>query len=163
MELLVLSTLGWKMQALTPCSFIVVSKINCEQHQMKSSLLKSVELMLIMTKCIAFNIFTCLDFMFDRFSRVMSWETNACIDFLEFKPSKIAAVVAISVTRELEGKEIHKALSSLVMVKEVIQSLLKFLPLTNDLARNAHAQLCKMLRRLPLILLGAWLLWIGWT
>ncbi|KAF1888190.1 hypothetical protein Lal_00008103 [Lupinus albus] len=64
------------------------------------------------------TICTFTDFMFDRFSRVMSWETNACIDFLEFKPSKIAAVVAISVTRELEGKEIHKALSSLVMVKE---------------------------------------------
>ncbi|KAE9584978.1 putative cyclin [Lupinus albus] len=105
MELLVLSTLGWKMQALTPCSFIdyFISKINCEQHQMKSSLLKSVELMLIMTKCIAFNIFTCLDFMCDRFSR----------------PSEIAAAVAIFVTRELEGKEIHKALSSIVMVKEV--------------------------------------------
>ncbi|OIV93714.1 hypothetical protein TanjilG_16565 [Lupinus angustifolius] len=107
MELLVLSTLGWKMQALTPCSFIdyFISKINCEQHQMKSSLLKSVELMLSITKC---------------------------IDFLEFKASEIAAAVAISVTRELEAKEIHKALSSLVMVKE--ERVLKCLEVMRDLS-----------------------------
>ncbi|KAF1873772.1 hypothetical protein Lal_00029477 [Lupinus albus] len=128
MELLVLSTLEWKMQALTPCSFIdyFISKINCEQHQMKSCLLKSYELMLSITKCIAFTIFTFLVFMCDRFSRVMS------IDFLEFKSSEIAAAVAISVTRELEAKEIHKALSSLVMVKE--ERVLKCLEVMRDLS-----------------------------
>ncbi|KAE9597965.1 putative cyclin [Lupinus albus] len=110
MELLVLSTLEWKMQALTPCSFIdyFISKINCEQHQMKSCLLKSYELMLSITK------------------------SNAGIDFLEFKSSEIAAAVAISVTRELEAKEIHKALSSLVMVKE--ERVLKCLEVMRDLS-----------------------------
>ncbi|CAL0312996.1 unnamed protein product [Lupinus luteus] len=107
MELVVLSTLGWKMQAITPCSFIgyFISKITCENHQMKSSLSKSVKLML---------------------------SISTCIDFLEFRASEIAAAVAISVTRELEAKEIHKALSSLAMVKE--DRVVKCLELMRDMS-----------------------------
>ncbi|KAF1871974.1 hypothetical protein Lal_00012193 [Lupinus albus] len=105
MELLVLSTLGWKMQAITPFSFIgyFISKITYEKHQMKSSLSKSVKLML-----------------------------SISIDFLEFRASEIAAAVAISVTRELEAKEIHKALSSLAMVKK--DRILKCLELMRDMS-----------------------------
>ncbi|KAK7250613.1 hypothetical protein RIF29_33155 [Crotalaria pallida] len=74
MELLVLSTLGWKMQALTPS-----------------------------------------------------------IDFLEFKPSEIAAAVAISVTSKLQVEEIHKALSCLAaLVKE--ERVLKCLEVMRDLS-----------------------------
>ncbi|KAE9614466.1 putative cyclin [Lupinus albus] len=107
MELLVLSTLGWKMQAITPFSFIgyFISKITYEKHQMKSSLSKSVKLML---------------------------SISTCIDFLEFRASEIAAAVAISVTRELEAKEIHKALSSLAMVKK--DRILKCLELMRDMS-----------------------------
>ncbi|OIW14327.1 hypothetical protein TanjilG_21467 [Lupinus angustifolius] len=105
MELLVLNTLEWKMQAITPCSFIgyFISKITCEKHQMKSSLSKSMKLML-----------------------------SISIDFLEFRASEIAAAVAISVTRELEAKEIHKALSSLAMVKK--ERVLKCLELMKDMS-----------------------------
>ncbi|XP_019438829.1 PREDICTED: cyclin-D4-1-like [Lupinus angustifolius] len=107
MELLVLNTLEWKMQAITPCSFIgyFISKITCEKHQMKSSLSKSMKLML---------------------------SISTCIDFLEFRASEIAAAVAISVTRELEAKEIHKALSSLAMVKK--ERVLKCLELMKDMS-----------------------------
>lgn len=47
-ELLVLSTLRWKMCAITPCSFIdyFLGKITCEQHPAKSSVSISVQLIL---------------------------------------------------------------------------------------------------------------------
>ncbi|KAJ1442146.1 Cyclin-like [Sesbania bispinosa] len=106
MELLVLSTLRWKMQALTPCSFIdyFLRKMTCEQHPAMSSILRSVELILNIIKC---------------------------TDFLEYRPSEIAAAVAISVSRELQAKEIDEALSCLVIVEK--ERMLKCLGLIRDL------------------------------
>lgn len=46
-------------------------------------------------------------------------ETNAGVDFLEFKPSEIAAAVAISVSRELQPKDIDEALTCISMVAKV--------------------------------------------
>lgn len=48
MELLVMSTLKWRMQAVTPFSFIdhFLQKINDDKPPPKSSLLRSVELVL---------------------------------------------------------------------------------------------------------------------
>jgi len=48
MELLVLGTLGWRMQALTPCSFIdyFLSKINKVQYPSILSISRSVQLIL---------------------------------------------------------------------------------------------------------------------
>ncbi|KAD4386164.1 hypothetical protein E3N88_26333 [Mikania micrantha] len=71
MELLVLTTLKWRMQTVTPFSFIdaFIGKLNCDQLTSRSLILRSTQLIL------------CL--------------ING-IDFLEFKPSEIAAGVAIS-------------------------------------------------------------------
>ncbi|KAG4921425.1 hypothetical protein GLYMA_18G145600v4 [Glycine max] len=85
MELLVLSTLRWQMQASTPFSFLdyFLRKINCDQVIVKSSIMRSVGPILNIIKC---------------------------INFLEFRPSEIAAAVAISVSREIQAEEIDKAL-----------------------------------------------------
>jgi cyclin D1/2/4 len=44
---------------------------------------------------------------------------NAGIDFLEFRPSEIAASVAISVSRQMQAEAIDKALSCLIQVEKV--------------------------------------------
>lgn len=59
MELLVLSTLRWRMQAVTPFSFIdsFLLKINDDQIPLKASILRSVQLILSTTKGTHFYIF----------------------------------------------------------------------------------------------------------
>lgn len=44
---------------------------------------------------------------------------NAGIDFLEFRPSEIAAAVAISVSRQMQAVDIDKALSCFKHVEKV--------------------------------------------
>lgn len=44
---------------------------------------------------------------------------NAGIDFLEFRPSEIAASVAISVSRQMQAEVIDKAMSCLIHVEKV--------------------------------------------
>ncbi|KAJ8762629.1 hypothetical protein K2173_008068 [Erythroxylum novogranatense] len=78
MELLVLSTLHWRMQAVTPFSFIdyFLNKINVEETPFTATtslILHSIQLIL---------------------------STIRGIDFLEFRPSEIAAAVAIAVVVE---------------------------------------------------------------
>ncbi|XP_059637125.1 cyclin-D4-1-like [Cornus florida] len=90
MELLVLSTLKWRMQAVTPFSFIdyFFRKMNGgDQNPPKSSIHKSIQLIL---------------------------STIKGIDFLEFKPSEIAAGVAMSVAGENQTVETDKAISVLI-------------------------------------------------
>lgn len=74
MELVVLSTLKWRMQSVTPFSFIdsFIGKLDGVQSQIdpRFLILKSTQLILSLIKG---------------------------IDFLEFQPSEIAAAVAISV------------------------------------------------------------------
>ncbi|XP_071714237.1 cyclin-D4-2-like [Rutidosis leptorrhynchoides] len=75
MELIVLSTLNWRMQSITPFSYIdaFIRKVidDCQsQTNSRSLILKSTQLVLSLIKG---------------------------IDFLEFQPSEIAAAVAISV------------------------------------------------------------------
>ncbi|KAI3685965.1 hypothetical protein L1987_79634 [Smallanthus sonchifolius] len=71
MELLVLTTLKWRMQTVTPFSFIdaFIVKLNCDQTISRSLILRATQLIL----CLIDGI-----------------------DFLEFRPSEIAAGVAIS-------------------------------------------------------------------
>ncbi|KAK7307254.1 hypothetical protein VNO77_40149 [Canavalia gladiata] len=118
MELLVLSTLRWKMQALTPCSFIdyFLGKITCEQDPVKSSISRSVQLILSIIRG---------------------------IDFLEFRPSEVAAGVAISVLRELQTKEIDEAIADFLIVEK--GRVLKCVELIRDLSLiNVAANLgCK--------------------
>ncbi|XP_052117467.1 cyclin-D4-1 isoform X2 [Arachis duranensis] len=108
MELLVLSTLRWKMQALTPCSFIdyFLKKITFKQHLANRTISRSIQLTLSIIRG---------------------------IDFLEFRPSEIAAAVAISVSKELQqAKDIDKALASFFIAEK--EKVLKCVELIRDLA-----------------------------
>ncbi|KAJ7943712.1 Cyclin [Quillaja saponaria] len=105
MELLVLNTLNWRMHALTPCSFIdyFLSKISDKQHPSKPPITRCVQLIL---------------------------STIRGIDFLEFRPSEIAAGVAISVLGGLQTAEIDKAISCFIIVEK--ERLLKCLERIKD-------------------------------
>lgn len=92
MEFLVMSTLNWKMKASTPCSFIdyFLGKIN-DDDQIQSGFLISRSIQLILS-------------------------TVKGIDFLEFRPSEIAAAVAISVSGEVKPVDIDRAMSCFILV-----------------------------------------------
>ncbi|KAH9690485.1 Cyclin N-terminal domain-containing protein [Citrus sinensis] len=100
MELLVLSTLKWRMQAITPFSFLdyFTRKITDDDDDHHQTPL-----------------------------RALFW-----IDFLEFKPSEIAAAVAISVTGETKTVvDTEKAISLLTQhVKK--ERVLKCIKMMND-------------------------------
>ncbi|GMI68703.1 hypothetical protein HRI_000539600 [Hibiscus trionum] len=93
MEILVLSTLKWKMQAITPCSFIdyFLFRICNDQHPSPSSICRSLQMIL---------------------------NTIKGIDFLEFRPSEIAAAVAISVSGDMQTVAIDKAISCFTFVEK---------------------------------------------
>ncbi|GMI67221.1 CYCLIN D4;1 [Hibiscus trionum] len=93
MELLVLSTLKWRMQVLTPCSFIeyFLSKLCNDQYPSSTLISRSLQLISNMIKG---------------------------IDLLEFRPSEIAAAVAVSISTETQGFAIDKAISSLIFVQK---------------------------------------------
>lgn len=107
MELLLLSTLRWKMSAVTPCSFIdyFLGKITCEPHPAKSAISGSLQLILGIIRG---------------------------IDFLEFRPSEIAAAVAISLLKESQAKEIDKAMVDFLIVEK--GRVLKCVELIRDLS-----------------------------
>ncbi|BFG35566.1 hypothetical protein CerSpe_218390 [Prunus speciosa] len=107
MELLVMSTLKWRMQACTPYSFIdyFLSKISDDQHPSTSSICRSEQLIL---------------------------STIRGVDFLEFRPSEIAAAVAICTSGETQAVDIDKAISCFMHVDKV--RVLKCLELIKDLS-----------------------------
>lgn len=86
MELLVLSTLKWRMQAVTPFSFIdyFLHKFNDSNSPTNSLVSRSVELIL---------------------------STFKGTGFLGFRPSEIAAAVAFSALGEIQVMEIENSLS----------------------------------------------------
>ncbi|XLU23420.1 hypothetical protein S245_059486, partial [Arachis hypogaea] len=88
MELLVLSTLRWRMQSITPFSFIdyFLYKVNDDQNPTRDSIMRSIQLIL---------------------------STVKGIECLEFRPSEIAAAVAIVVVRETKTVHTEKAISLL--------------------------------------------------
>ncbi|XP_021758846.1 cyclin-D4-1-like [Chenopodium quinoa] len=95
MELMVLDTLNWKMNAVTPCSFIDYSlKKLCDYHNDNFYLSSSSNVV-------------------NRSMQLISSIIRG-IDFLEFKPSEIAAAVAISVTAEIQSLDIDKACSCFI-------------------------------------------------
>lgn len=115
MELLVLSTLKWRMQAVTPFSFMdyFLYKLNDDQFPHRTSILRSTQLILSTMR----GVFGCLLSVCNNSCGgvwwIGWWELNAGIDFLEFKPSEIAAAVAISVARESKTVDIDKAIFAL--------------------------------------------------
>ncbi|KAH7851219.1 hypothetical protein Vadar_008739 [Vaccinium darrowii] len=89
MELQLLKALKWRMRACTPFSFVdyFIGKINDDQHPSGSMISRSVPFILSAIKG---------------------------INFLEFKPSEIAAAVALHVSGKIEPAEIPNALSCFV-------------------------------------------------
>lgn len=55
----------------------------------------------------------------NEFELCLLEKSNAGIDFLEFKPSEIAAAVAVSVLRELPAQEIDKTITDFFIVNKV--------------------------------------------
>ncbi|KAL9275601.1 Cyclin-D4-1-like protein [Drosera capensis] len=106
MELLVLSTLKWRMHSVTPFSFIdhFLYKLDGDKMPSRSSILKSVHIIKYIIKG---------------------------INFLEFKPSEIAATVAISVTGDNQTVDIAKTVSCFSWHAEK-ERLLKCLNLIRD-------------------------------
>ncbi|KAE8704068.1 Cyclin-D4-1 [Hibiscus syriacus] len=107
MEVLVLATLKWKMHTITPCSFIdyFLSTICNDQYPSSSSMSRSLQLIINTTKG---------------------------IDFLKFRPSEIAAAVAISVLGEMQTEAIDKAISSFTFVQK--GRVLKCVEMMKDLS-----------------------------
>ncbi|XP_010531357.1 PREDICTED: cyclin-D2-1-like [Tarenaya hassleriana] len=93
MELLVLNTLNWRLKVLTPFSFIDYFLSKTTDHPSENSISRSSELIL---------------------------NTARGIEFLDYRPSEIAAAtaVAISISGEMEVIENEKAICSLSHVKQ---------------------------------------------
>ncbi|CAL0307813.1 unnamed protein product [Lupinus luteus] len=110
MELMVLNTLKWRMQSITPFSFIdyFLCKVNDDQSQIRSSILRSIQLIL---------------------------STIRGIDFLEFKPSEIAAAVALYVVGETKTVHTEKAISVLIPLVEK-ERVLKCVKMLQELSSN---------------------------
>ncbi|KAM1052909.1 hypothetical protein FF1_000433 [Malus domestica] len=109
MELLVMSTLKWRMHACSAYSFIdcFLSKISDDQYPLLSSICRSEQLIL---------------------------STIRGIDFLEFRPSEIAAAVAICISGEIQAQavDIDKAISCFEHVDK--ERVLKCVELIKDLS-----------------------------
>ncbi|KAJ9567552.1 hypothetical protein OSB04_003518 [Centaurea solstitialis] len=105
MELLVLTTLKWRMQTVTPFSFIdaFIGKLDCHHPISRSSILRATQLIL------------CL--------------ING-IDFLEFRPSEIAAGVAISVVGQTQISSLLKHVQK--------ERVLKCVELVNELSGGCN-------------------------
>ncbi|CAL9067675.1 cyclin-D4-1-like isoform X2 [Musa acuminata AAA Group] len=93
MELLVLGTLKWRMQALTPFSFIGYFLYKFSDGNLPDSLLISSSVDLILG-------------------------TVREIDFLEYRPSEIAAAVALSVLNDTQILDLDQALACCIHVNK---------------------------------------------
>ncbi|XP_050208452.1 cyclin-D4-1-like [Mercurialis annua] len=107
MELLVLNTLKWRMQAITPCSFIdyYLCKINGNRNLSPALINKSLQLILCIIKG---------------------------IDFLEFRPSEIAAAVALFVIEQVQAVDIDKQMPIFIHVEK--NRVMKCIELMKDLS-----------------------------
>lgn len=111
MELLVLNRLEWRLRAITPCSYIryFLRKMSkCDQEPPNTLISRSLQVIASKTKgeksYLLFVFVLLLFFMIlgECFGLIMVWLCEwAGIDFLEFRPSEVAAAVALSVSGEL--------------------------------------------------------------
>ncbi|KAF6175643.1 hypothetical protein GIB67_022645 [Kingdonia uniflora] len=111
MELLVLSTLKWKMRAVTPFTFMdyFFRKNNDDLPPPSSQISRLVELILRLTRG---------------------------IEYLEFKPSEVAVAVSISIIRETNHDKYEPC-----FIKNVQkESVFKCLELIRELQRSAAVQ-----------------------
>ncbi|XP_031285425.1 cyclin-D4-2-like [Pistacia vera] len=111
MELLVLSSLKWRMQSFTPYSFIdyYLSKINEDENPSTTFFSKSSELI---------------------------FSTIKGIDFLQFSPSEISAAVAISASADMQPQDIDEAMSMCCYIHVEKEKVLKCVELIEDLSLN---------------------------
>ncbi|CAM8940211.1 unnamed protein product [Rhodiola kirilowii] len=95
MELLVLSTLNWKMQAVTPYSFIdsFLHMINGDKDPSRTLFFKAIKLIA---------------------------DTNKGIELLQFRPSEVAGALALSLT---EGEKSLPLISRYVEKERIIKCL----------------------------------------
>ncbi|MCH94357.1 cyclin D2 [Trifolium medium] len=97
MELMVLSTLKWRMQGITPFSYIdyFLNKVNGDQGPIGDLVLQSFQLI---------------------------QSTARGIDFIQFRPSEIAAAVAVtlSVKGENQTVQTERAVSLLIEYVEKV-------------------------------------------
>ncbi|KAH9626247.1 hypothetical protein KSS87_001418 [Heliosperma pusillum] len=117
MELLVLDTLQWKMNAITPCSFIdyslrKLSNPNSITDKFLFSTTKVVNRSMQLVLC-----------------------TIKGIDYLEFKPSEIAAAVAICVSAEIQAVDIDKATSCYIHLEK--GRVLKCVEMVKGMSQNS--------------------------
>ncbi|CAI9767030.1 unnamed protein product [Fraxinus pennsylvanica] len=113
MELLILSILKWKMQAYTPCNFIdyFLKKINDDELPSGPLITRSNQLIMNIIKG---------------------------INFLEFRPSEMAAAVAMYVSGEIQAMNIDKALSGSTGLTGVAKErVVKCLELIQDLTTTS--------------------------
>ncbi|XP_074294494.1 cyclin-D4-1-like [Silene latifolia] len=116
MELLVLDTLEWKMNAITPCSFIdyslrKLSNPNSITDKFLFSMTKVVNRSMQLVLC-----------------------TIKGIDYLEFKPSEIAAAVAICVSAEIQAVDIDKATARFIHLEK--GRVLKCVEMVKGMSQN---------------------------
>ena len=117
MELLVLSTLKWRMQSVTPFSFIeyFIAKTTGDHIASTSTIYRSTQLIASLTK--GHSIIFLMVHMCVRFACVCWYylycDLNSGIEFLEFRPSEIAAAVALSVAGDTHTVETKNALYEL--------------------------------------------------
>ncbi|KAL5710854.1 hypothetical protein ACHQM5_021367 [Ranunculus cassubicifolius] len=116
MELLVLSTLNWRMQAIMPFSFMdyFLCKFNNDQPPLRLLISRSVELIL---------------------------RTLEGIEYLKFRPSEIAVAVAISVLGELHIIHIDNAAPYFIQfVRKVLKcmELIHGVSLTNGSSKGTQ-------------------------
>ncbi|URE06778.1 Cyclin, C-terminal domain [Musa troglodytarum] len=93
MELLVLSTLKWRMQAVTPFSFIdfFLNKFSGGSVPTKAAICRSMELIL---------------------------STIRGSDLLEFRPSETAAAITVLLLEQTQTMDVEKAVSSCIQVSK---------------------------------------------
>ena len=127
MELLVLNTLNWRLQALTPFSFIDYFIYKTNAHVSENLIYGSSQFILNTTKgaffCLirskAITVFPCLQLTCSVYC--LKKKLNAAIEFLDFRPSEVAAAAAMSasISGEIKCIDDDKTLSNLTYVKQV--------------------------------------------
>nr|CAA71244.1 cyclin-D like protein [Oxybasis rubra] len=114
MELLVLSTLKWRMQSVTPFSFIdyFLYKLSGDKMPSKSLIFQAIQLIL---------------------------STIKGIDLMEFRPSEIAAAVAISVTQQTQIVEFTDKAFSFLTDHVEKERLMKCVEIMHDLRMSSRS------------------------
>ncbi|CAN8251525.1 unnamed protein product [Cochlearia groenlandica] len=99
MELLVLNRLEWRLRAITPCSYIryFLRKMSkCDQEPSNTLISRSLQVIASLTKG---------------------------VDFMEFRPSEVAAAVALSVSGDLHFHHFPFSLLQEERVKKIVEMI----------------------------------------